>query len=271
MANGEDAVGTPTSDQIPADPMLATPMPVTPMPATPMPVEGDSSLMLLLSVLLPLAIAIYLLFGRKLNAGRGRSLLLFGPVGGGKSALYCRLKQGRIMPTVSSMEPATASFVLHGTNGSPVRVCDMPGSGRLRESLKEEAARSAALVCVLDGTQLAAQVREAAGMIFDVFSHDTVAQRPPALLVVVNKLDTAGCATPAAARKALEQEVQRVRLARTTMRDTSGSSRQVRGIADDTAAAFTFDQLGSECVFGTISVTKPSVEPVLAFAQKHAN
>ena len=263
-----------TTDTVPPTPPVPVPAAVPVVPAVGATESFDPTL--LISILLPLLIAVYFLFGRKSSGGRGRRLLLFGPVGGGKTALYHRLKHGRVVPTVSSMEPASASFVLRSGNGSDapsgsaVYVCDMPGSGRLRERLKAEASDAAALVCVLDGTQLAAQAKEAAGMLFDVFTVEGIARRPPPLLIAVNKSDIAGCVTPAAARKAVEVEVQRVRLARTTMADTSGREKQHRGIADDSAGAFTFEQLDTVFELASISAYKPKLDGLLSFAQKHA-
>jgi len=263
------------SEPVPSEPTdgaaVADATPPPPPPPPPSAVDAiELSPQLVLSLLLPLLLALYFLFGRKSGGGGKRRLLLFGPVGSGKTALYHRLKHGRIVPTVSSMEPAAASFALNGADGgAPVHVCDMPGTGRLREELKAEAASSACLVCVVDGTQLVSQAREAAGMLFDIFVHESVARRPPPLLVAVNKADVAGCAAPAAAKKALEQEVQRVRLARTTMEDTSGRAKQMRGVADDSAGPFSFDQLGCEVSFTALSAKKPDVAGLLSFAQKH--
>jgi signal recognition particle receptor subunit beta len=240
----EDVAATPAGDEraqpaAPDDPAAETPDPlgVPSLPAQPGIAQlsemlSDPTPTLLLSLLLPVLIAVFLLFGRRGGARRGARLVLFGPVGGGKSALYHRLKHGRVIPTVSSMEPASSSFVLKAPEGgaptAPVHVSDVPGSGRLRERLKDEAGTAAALVCVLDGTSMASQAREAAGMLFDVYAHESVARRPPPLLVALNKCDLAGSAAASATKTALETEVQRVRVARTSMADTSGSSKQAR-------------------------------------------
>ena len=168
------------------------------------------------------------------------------------------------------MEPSAGTFVPKGGSRAVYGV-DMPGSGRLRARLVEEAASAAALVCVLDGTQLAAQAREAAQSLYDVLSHPAVARRMPPLLILVNKSDAGAAATPAAARKALEQEVPRIRLARTTMEDTSGRSKPPRGgIAHSSAGeSFSFDMLGNDVAFAACSATKPDVEALVAFTIKH--
>uniref|UniRef100_A0A7S2I9C4 Signal recognition particle receptor subunit beta n=1 Tax=Haptolina brevifila TaxID=156173 RepID=A0A7S2I9C4_9EUKA len=218
---------------------------------------------LLLSLLLPLLLAfLFLRRGKK----SGRKLVIFGPVGGGKTAIYHWLRFGRIIPTVSSMQPTSASFVPSGSMASgnrPTLVVDVPGSGRLRSTLLEEASSAAALVCVIDATQLVTQARDAAGMLFEVLSHDPVARRQPPVLIAVNKQDCIGAATNAAARKTIEQEVERVRLARTTMEDTSGRTKQVRGIADDSQGAFSFDHLANKVTFAATSATKLQLTPLL--------
>jgi len=135
----------------------------------------------------------------------------------------------------------------------------------MRTQLLEEAATASALLCVLDGTQLAAQAREAAGMLFEVLSHDPIVRRKLPVLVAVNKSDVLSVATPLAARKALEQELQRVRLARTTMADTSGRDKTtLHGVAADDGGLFSFDKLDTNAVsFASTSATKPELTKVL--------
>lgn len=241
-------------------------MPVPSVPAIPSvpapPAVAGFDPTLLLSVLLPVLIAVFLLF-RGNKASGSRKLVLFGPVGGGKSAIYHRLRFGRVVPTVSSLTVTDATFVPHGREGKPANVVDVPGSGRLRAQLLQQASSASALLCVLDGTQLGAQAREAAGMLFEVLAHDPVARRKVPVTVAVNKADAPGAATPTAARKAIEQEVQRVRLARTTMGDTSGRDKTYRGIAEDDGQPFSFDHLETNAVsFAATSATKPELSAV---------
>ena len=230
------------------------------------PATGGFNTTMAISLLVPLLIAVYFLFFRGSKSSGGRKLVLFGPIGGGKSALYHRLRFGRVIPTVSSMASASATFVPSGTDGGtrPATIVDVPGSGRLRVQLLDEASSAAALVCVLDATQLTSQAREAAGMLYDVLSHDPVARRQLPVLVAVNKADCTGAAAPLAARKALEQEIQRVRLARTTMEDTSGRPKVYKGIAEDDGGPFSFDALATNAVsFAATSAIKPDMTAVL--------
>jgi len=258
MSAGSDA-GSPVAEPVtePA-PAVTTAAIVSDLPF------GLTPPMLLASLLLPLLLALVFL-RRSSRVGGGRKLVLFGPIGAGKSAIYHQLRFGRVVPTVSSMQPTSASFVPHGGAASdrPALVVDVPGSGRLRASLLEESSTAGALVCVIDGTQVASHARDAAGMLFEVLSNEPVARREPPILIAVNKHDCAGAVTAAVARNMIEQEVERVRLARTTMEDTSGRPKQHRGIADDSQGPFSFDHLANTVTFATVSATKPQLSELL--------
>ena len=78
--------------------------------------------------------------------------------------------------------------------------------------------------------------------------------------------------SPLAARKALETEVTRVRLARTTLQDTAERSRPLRGIAaGDPDQPFSFDQLGDSVQFVACSAAKPELADIKSFIFKHVN
>ena len=120
--------------------------------AAPLAAAELSSATLLLSLLVPLLIAIFV-FCRGSSAGGGRKLVLFGPIGAGKSAIFHQLRYGRVVPTVSSMTLDEATIVPAGADGAsagkPAKIVVVPGTGRLRAQLIEEASSAGALVCVL--------------------------------------------------------------------------------------------------------------------------
>jgi signal recognition particle receptor subunit beta len=149
-----------------------------------------------------------------------------------------------------------------------VQVIDMPGTGRLRSQLQGEAASSAVLCCVLDGTQVGAQAKEAAGMLFDVLSLEAVERRRPALIVALNKSDQPGCATAQAARRLLAAELQAVRKSRTTLADTAGQTR-TGGIGDPQGPDFTFEQLRAPVDFVAVSATQPKLDDFAKLVRGH--
>ena len=62
-----------------------------------------------------------------------------------------------------------------------------------------------------------------------MLTHESVQRRAPALVIAANKSDVRGAASPEMVRATLETELQRVRLARTTMQDISGRSSKAKG------------------------------------------
>lgn len=223
------------------------------------------------SLLLPLLLLLALFFfarGRG-QGSRGDKVLVFGPMGSGKTSLCLQLRFGRASPTLTSMQVTTARCTLQGEKAPcSVQLVDAPGSGRLRPQLQAEAATSAVLVCVLDGTRLPATSKEAAGMLFDILAMEQVERRSPPLLIVINKSDARGAASQQVARSMLEAEVQKVRLARTTMQDTSGRSKRLSGIMDATDA-FTFGQLAHAVEFVASSATQPELGALSRALAKH--
>ena len=244
-----------------------------PQPLQPSPADGGD-LTLVLSLVLPLLIAAYfLLFRKGGKGGTGKSVLLFGPMGAGKTSMHLHLRFGRHIPSHTSMQPTTATFVPKaGPPGGALTVVDAPGEPRLASMhLRSELPGAAVLVCVVDATALQAQAAQAAQVLYDVLTDDSVQRRSPPLIIAANHSDARGAAAPAAVRKTLETELQRVRLARTTMQDTSGRSTLKGGLADPSAPPFSFDQLAGPPVevVATAAGAQPKLEPLLAAVRKY--
>ncbi|KAL1521371.1 hypothetical protein AB1Y20_021037 [Prymnesium parvum] len=262
----EPSAGADVEDSPPHDVAL-------PLTGEALPLAGDQ-LTLVLSLALPLLLALLFLLSRRRGA-RGAKVLLLGPSHSGKTAIFLQLHTGRASPTVTSMQPASAAVALKppgaASAAKSVQLVDAPGSGRLRGQLMAALPAASALVCVIDGTCLASHAREAAQLLYDVLTHEAIERAPPPLLVAVNKSELPGAASPAAARKQLEAEVSRVRLARTTMQDTSERARQLRGIAaGDAGAPFSFEQLDSPVEFVACSAVKSELDALIQFIFRHA-
>jgi len=227
---------------------------------------------LLVSILLPLLIAAFFLL-RKGGGGGGSKVVLFGPMGAGKTSMYLQLRFGRAIPSHTSMQLTTSTFAPKCNDAGaskPITVVDVPGEPRLNYQLLAELPSAAVLVCVLDATALPTHAKEAAQVLYDVLTHAAVQRQEPALVIAANKSDERGAASPAAVRATLETELERVRLARTTMQDISGRSNRKGSLADPDGPAFTFAQLRPAVeVLSTSAGAQPSLGPLLAAVRRH--
>ena len=162
---------------------------------------------LVASVLLPLLIAAFFLLRGGGGSG-GKKVVLFGPMGGGKTSMYLHLRFGRAIPSHTSMQLTSATFApkCEGASGSdkPLTVVDVPGEPRLNYQLLAELSSASVLVCVLDATKLPTHAKEAAQVLYDVLTHESVQRRAPALVIAANKSDVRGAASPDTVRATLE-------------------------------------------------------------------
>jgi signal recognition particle receptor subunit beta len=144
------------------------------------------------------------------------ALLLCGPCGGGKTALYQYLARpagsGRdaLRPTQTSMvaNRGAGGCELKGGRTVAFPVVDFPGHPRLQHDLLPEIAAAKAIVVVVDGTaaaDLTTGVRPAATLIAKLIEHKDV--QGAALVVAVNKRDDITSYSAKAVRKMLEAEL----------------------------------------------------------------
>lgn len=228
------------------------------------------TLTLLLSLLLPVLIAAYFLLSR--GGGNGGKVVLFGPMGGGKTSMYLHLRFGRQIPSHTSMQLTSATFrpQCEGPSAKPLTLVDAPGESRLMYQLVAQLPSATVLVCVLDATALSTQAKEAAQVLYDVLTHEAVQRRSPALIIAANKSDERGAAAPSTVRSTLETELQRVRLARTTMQDTSGRCNLRGGLADPEGPSFSFNQIRPAVeIISTAAGTQPKLEPLMSLVRKY--
>eukprot|EP00953_Heterococcus_sp_UTEX-ZZ885_P020814 11645-Heterococcus_DN1.PRE.1 len=109
-----------------------------------------------------------LLGGFARGGARGKSILLVGPCGSGKTQLLHKLCCNEHVTTVTSMSVAALHVQRNGqaiadqssssnSISGAVAVIDYPGHERLRAGLKRQLASSAAVLCVIDTSDLTNQ------------------------------------------------------------------------------------------------------------------
>eukprot|EP01104_Vermistella_antarctica_P004113 TRINITY_DN14627_c0_g1_i1.p1 TRINITY_DN14627_c0_g1~~TRINITY_DN14627_c0_g1_i1.p1 ORF type:complete len:276 (-),score=58.85 TRINITY_DN14627_c0_g1_i1:64-891(-) len=156
-----------------------------------------------------------LLVSRSLGSSkRNRNLILLGPVGSGKTALYGQLRDGRYTPTVSSMKTNEQTFAVESV-GQPVRVVDFPGHRRLSPQLAQHLKSVGAVVFVVDSIALGE--RETAQQLFSLLTDKQLNRSLPPILVACNKSDNSLAKSPAVIKKALEDEINELRTSSTSV------------------------------------------------------
>ena len=140
----------------------------------------------LLGALLALLAAIWFVFVRR--GGRRSCVVLYGPMGSGKTALYHRLKTGDFVATVTSMKENEATFDWQGCERRGQHTVDIPGHGRLRWRVKDFVPICKALLIVVDSTALGnvANARDAANCVWDAIHVKPAGAK---IIIVCNKSD----------------------------------------------------------------------------------
>ncbi len=97
----------------------------------------DTNLLIILGVVLAvLAIAIVYLLGGKKNK-RGNALMIIGLSQSGKTCLFFKLKDGKLVQSHTSVKENYAKFTpkLLGNSEKEIEVIDIPGYSRVRQQL----------------------------------------------------------------------------------------------------------------------------------------
>jgi len=232
------------------------------------------------AALLGLAVLVLLLLlssARALASPRARAqrstVLVCGPPGGGKSALAHALLFGRAPETISGLSENELRGPLRaragefgeppapGAPGQPVvTLVDFPGAALLRRPLLRRAERAGAVCLVVDAAGDAAHLAAAADLAFDLLTSRALlaaaaaapAARPP-LLVVANKADARGARSPAALRKAIEEELARLRRSRGAVAVAGAAEEdEPAELTVKPGGAFDFDDEGCAAAFGAV-------------------
>ncbi|KAF4758846.1 hypothetical protein FOZ63_024975, partial [Perkinsus olseni] len=142
---------------------------------------------------------------------RGKLVMLMGPCGGGKTAMFSWWKSRNHPETVSSIRPNREVVTL--PTGKQAEVVDFPGHRRLKlESY--ELLRNCACICYVLASTDRAMVKEAAESLYDLFTHQLFLKQLPPMLLVMNKQDKPTHRTTRRVLGDLNKEIERLRTSR---------------------------------------------------------
>lgn len=158
---------------------------------------------------------------QRARRGVANTIMLLGPCGAGKTAIFFKLLHDASPETVTSMreseEPGSLTSEATG-RAVAFRIVDFPGHERLRGEWRGrlEEGRLAGVVFVVDAAELSAQsVRPAGEFLYDILTDELMDNGPP-VLVACHKADVQGAKAPARVKTLLTQELERLRKTRGT-------------------------------------------------------
>ncbi|ETV73156.1 hypothetical protein H257_11974 [Aphanomyces astaci] len=199
--------------------------------------------------------------------GKRDVILLLGPCGGGKTALFHRLRDGPTkVDTVTSMKETLETFPLFDEDAATVSVLDFPGHERLRSQVSQFYPIAKKLVFVVDATTIgdAAQVRKAAEFLYDIFVHPKLHDNGIPLLVACSKADMSSAATPANIQTILEAELSQLKSTRASL-ETHDDDESIPLGRENVPFAFDVDA-PCEVVFEGYSIhSADAIAPLLDF------
>lgn len=178
---------------------------------------------LVLGILI-LVLVKWLLSGKGIAASKKRdAVVIVGPLAVGKTVLAYKLCHDKIVTTVTSMKPS--SLVLRAGEGKKgTTVIDFPGHPRLRPQLMADyLPRAKKIVFVLDSTN--ARLREAAELLYDLFTDPVVEKNAPPILIACSKIDGPASRPVPRIKLSLQDEIEKIRRTRQSVGEVGEESK----------------------------------------------
>jgi len=181
----------------------------------------------IISAFATLLLAFVLLFllvrGRKSKD----TILILGLSNSGKTALFERLRDGKITETVTSLKENEQTFVLHSelsdsNRPRPVHIVDFPGHQRLRSQLTTFLPITRGIIFLIDAVEFKAELSNIAQYLFDLFIDKTVNKHRIPFLIVCNKSEIITAKPKEIIQKDLEKEIELCVKNQSKMEDING-------------------------------------------------
>ena len=206
-------------------------------------------------------------------ASNKRSILLVGPSGAGKTAIFHKLTRPGteavgFLPSVR-VNRAEASLSSPKKSVRMIPVVDLPGYRKLWHHLDEHLGSAACVVFVLDASNFLPIVTEIADLLMEVLGRPEIARKGVPVLIACNKQDLgAKVHTTEFLRKTLQKRIGALMKTRVELEKAGAASKLNLGRQDP--ESFLFDACQSSVTFAPTSVLANQLEPIQSFLANHA-
>jgi signal recognition particle receptor subunit beta len=225
-----------------------------------------------LLVVLTVFVLLPRLFGRRLSSrSKGWSVLILGPTGAGKTALFWRLRDGKFKNTVMSMQPNQCDVTVERQKS--IHVIDLPGHPRLESYFQREVVNAKGVVMMVDAMDFNSSKDEVARQMYRLLTSPVIRGRGVPILVACNKQDGGAKAhSTDFIRKRLEKLIFEMYQS-DTGDSMTGSSANEHNILSATGDGFTFADLAVrrrfhrplQVSFAKVSVKEDDIAPISQF------
>ncbi|KAJ2055868.1 hypothetical protein GGI08_004006 [Coemansia sp. S2] len=172
---------------------------------------------------------------------RNNAIVLVGPMGAGKTALWTRLR----FPNSTSQPETQTSMSVNAAeahiNESNAYLVDIPGHQKYRLDRDSYLPMARGIIFVVDSTRLSENIRSTAELVYDVLANAKVQTNETPLLLLCNKQDDPLALSNTRVKALLEDEIDKLRTSRQagldSLRDAHVAASGAAAGDDDDAAA----------------------------------
>uniref|UniRef100_A0A6V3REA5 Signal recognition particle receptor subunit beta n=1 Tax=Lotharella globosa TaxID=91324 RepID=A0A6V3REA5_9EUKA len=207
--------------------------------------------------------------GGVVSPSSGNTVLIVGPMGSGKTALFYRLVLGegsKLPKTVTSQAPNAEEFSpCEEKSSKKLQLVDLPGHDSQWPAAMERTSDAAGIIFLMDSSK--PQTTVAGQKLFDLLCDPGLKKRKIPFLVACNKSEEEGAKSLDDIQDDLHADLQDRTEFKDTIEDTEGNT-IVKKMTEDDESDFKFEELPCPIKFTTVSLKKGDIAPIEKFCQE---
>ncbi|KAG0228288.1 hypothetical protein BGW42_002280 [Actinomortierella wolfii] len=224
---------------------------------------ADNEYLTLLVLVISIALAILALnfvVASKKSSKKKNTVLITGLQFAGKTAIYYKIRNNKLVETVTSMKENEADVTIE--EGKTAHLVDIPGHERLRFKFSEFMPITGSVIFVIDSATIGRQTRLAAEYLYDILAHKVSQKEKTPVLIACNKSDLLTAFKKDRIQSLLEAEMNKLRHTRTAALDTQDAEENETVFLGFEGQDFSFLDLENEVEFIECSVESDNIDAI---------